>query len=355
MKSLKKIITTLIILNVALLSMWALPGFESFIPDSSGEYVYYEDTTFLRKSYIGLLYFDNSTIQVRYYAPADTEKKLPENEISILITVDPEAPHWKMTGERILSTITPNTDDVELVNYLHDMLYEFSSHRILVEDLNARDIEIYQDFPQFGGDVVICYDCTIPMFNIRDIENDNGDKLLKCVTVGQLTSNSDPSFDNFKGIPDTDVKKTWKRYKKSSTVTTSFENQSVDLDKNWTQKMDNLWAMNNDDSMLSLNTTTIPPLNDPTKVENFLIRYFTKGNQNSYLVYETLEIKEDDDKLLIQAETYNPTSKKSVVNNIIIAKNKDPKYIDFFTLATYKQPWVTNKKYYEKIIDSYEN
>lgn len=355
MKSLKKLISILIAINVTIISIWSLPGFESYIPDSSGEYVYYEDTTFHRKSYLGILYFDESTIQVRYYAPVDQEKKLPENEISILITIDPEAPHWKMTGERILSTITPESDDVELVNYLHDMLYEFSAHRILVEDLNARDIEIYQDFPQFGGDVEIIYDCTIPLFNIREIENDDGKELLKCVTIGQLTSSTDPSFDNFKGIPDTKVKKSWKRYKKTKTSKSSFEKQTVELDKNWTQKMDNLWAMNNDDSMLSLNTISVPPLNDNNKIENFLIRYFTKGNQESYLVYDTLDIDTDDNRLEIQAETYNPTTKKSVINTIIISANKDPKYLDLFTLATYKQPWETNEKYYEKIIDSYEN
>lgn len=355
MKTIKKIITSLIILTISAFSIWALPGFESFIPDTSGEFVYYKDNTFFRESYIGILYYNEETVQIRYYAPTAPSQKLPENEINILVSIDPESSHWEMTGENILSTITPNTDDVEIVNYLHDMLYEFSAHRILVEDLNDRNIEIAQDFTQFGGDVVMNYDCTIPLFNIKEIKNYKDEKLLECVTVGKLADNSDTSFDDFKGLPESSNKKSRKHYKRAKSQDVTFGTQSITLDSGWTQKMDNLWIMNNDDSLLTLNTTTVPPLNDNSKIENYLIKFFTEKGQNTYLVYDSLVINDKNNRLEIQAETYNPETKKTVVNKIIISPNKDPKLIDFLTMATYKEPWLKNAKYYNKIIESYKN
>lgn len=332
--------------------MWAMPGFDSYLPDTSGEYVYYKDNTFKRESYIGILYFDESTIQVRYIAPRNVEQSLPENEISILMTIDPESPHWEMTGERILSTILPNTDDVEIVNYLHDMMYEFSAHRIRISNLNDRNIKISQDFPQFGGKVIINYDCTVPIFNIKDIIKDNKKQLELC-TIGQLIGNGDSSFDNFKGIPENNYKRNRKHYKSSKKEEQTFNNQKISLDKNWTQKMENLWTRD-DDAVLSLNTISLPQIPNENQLKNFLIRHFIKAGQGSYLLFNTLEINEKKDTLTIQAESYNPSNEKTVVNTIIISNNTNTGYADLLSLAVYKQPWVDNNKYYEDIIKSYK-
>ncbi len=108
--------------------LFSMPVFESYIPDTSGEFVYYQDKSFERISYVGILYYDDETFQVRYYAPKDEAKFLPEKEINLLISVNPEADHWDMTGERILTSISPDpaSDDAQIVNYLHDLFYEFS-------------------------------------------------------------------------------------------------------------------------------------------------------------------------------------------------------------------------------------
>ena len=349
----KKLYSIFLAISLAITSIWAMPGFDSYLPDASGEYVYYKDNTFHRESYLGLLYFDPSTIQVRYFAPADKEQGLPENEISILLSINPDSSFWEMTGERILSTITPNTDDVEIVNYLHDILYEFSSHRNRIDEVNEREVEIYQDFPQFGGNVAMIYDCTIPMFNIREIKKSDGTVLLECITTGQLVSDSDQSFDTFKGFPEDNYKKGWKKYSRAKSVDYTFENQSITLDKKWEALMDNMWALG-DDAMLSMASVS-PVYADKAKTENFLIRYFSKSNQGTYSIYDTLKIKTDDNRLQISIESYNPSNKKTAVNTFIISPKKDSSNMDFLSLATFKQPWITNKKYYEKILKSYKN
>lgn len=351
----KKLFSILLAFAIALTTMWAMPGFESYLPDKSGEYVYYKDNTFHRESYLGILYYDESTVQVRYFAPASIDKNLPENEISILISINPESPHWEMTGERILSTITPNTDDVEIVNYLHDILYEFSAHRNKVSDVNKRNIELYQDFSQFGGNVAITYDCTIPLFNIREIKKANGTVLLKCCTTGQLLNDADTSFDNFSGFPKDNYKKGKGSYKSTKPMKCTLDSQSITLDKNWQPLMSNIWALNND-ALLSMGT--IPPLmetEDNNQIENFLIRYFAKSKKNAYLIFDTLKIDTNDNKVKITAETYDSINKNTTVNNIIISRNNNSDTMDIMSMTIYKQPWLNNKNYFQKIIKSYNN
>lgn len=349
----KKLFSFLFLITITFTSIWSLPGFESYLPDTSGEYVYYKDNTFNRESYLGILYYDESTIQVRYYAPVDPVQKLPENEVSLLLSINPDSPHMEMTGERIISSITPNSDDVTIVNYLHDILYEFSAHRIKVDDVSDRNVAVYQNFSQFGGNVEITYDCTIPLFNIREIKKSDGTKLLTCYTTGQLVNELDRSFDTFKAFPKDTYKKGWKHYMWSRSVEQTFENQSVTLDKKWEPLMENMWALD-DDAMLSL--SSIPPVStDKKATENFLIRFLVKGKQGAYLKYDTLKINTDNNKIKISVETYNPENQKTAINNIIILERDDSDYMDMLNLVTFKQPWLNNKKYFEKLLDSYKN
>ena len=77
----------------------ALPGFTPYIQELPGQYVYYEDKTFARKSYFGILQFDEKSFAARYYAPADERDKKPETDVEIYFTIDPKADHMELTGE----------------------------------------------------------------------------------------------------------------------------------------------------------------------------------------------------------------------------------------------------------------
>jgi hypothetical protein len=47
-------------------SVFAVPGVKQFIPDASGEYVYYKDSTFKRESYIGILVYEVLPTGIRF-------------------------------------------------------------------------------------------------------------------------------------------------------------------------------------------------------------------------------------------------------------------------------------------------
>ena len=159
----KKLLLTLTILLCGVAAAFALPGFTPYVPDTVGEYVWYRDSSFERESYIGLLSYDEQTYQIRYYAPASRDLVLPETNLAILFTINPESDFFDMTGEKIITEIDPYGDDVDILNYLHDLLYEFSARRIKLDDLQGTEIFSSQEFDQFGGKVTICFDSLIPL------------------------------------------------------------------------------------------------------------------------------------------------------------------------------------------------
>lgn len=340
--------------------LFSMPVFESYIPDTSGEFVYYQDKSFERVSYVGILYYDDETFQVRYYAPKDETKFLPEKEINLLISVNPEADHWDMTGERILTSISPDpaSDDAQIVNYLHDLLYEFSSrrsHRPVINFQNQQEESFFSDFVQFGGNVKVVYDCVVPLFNIRSIEDTNGQKVFDCITIGQIKDTNDPTFEDFKGfdaIEKNDEKKV-KAYSKAKALNVSFQNQRLTLDKNWNQQLENFWTLN-EDSLIAL--SAIPSFyEDADKNNCFIIRKLLLSAKESYTVFSATEYFINGEKIKIVSKTAQTNSNRMIYNTKLINKNEKNKNLDYFSIATYENAYKANQGYFEKIIKSYKN
>ena len=337
--------------------LFAMPVFSSYLPDTSGEYVYYQDKTFERESYIGIIYYDDETFGIRYYSPKSESLYLAEKEIALLLTVDKNANHWEMTGEKILTNISPDPEsgDAQIVNYLHDLLYEFSSRRgkcPAISPDNQADQSLYTDFPQFGGDVKILYDCIVPLFNIRSISSEKDGKIFDCVAIGQIKSTSDTTFTDFKGInPSAGDEKAAQAYKKAKALPVNYEKQSVMLDKNWTQQLENCWTLE-EDSLISI--SAIPAFyDDYQKNSCFLIRKLLLSSQNSYTDFSSSEYFIKEDSIKIFSENLNTKTGRKIVNQKLLSKATDSNAMDYFSIATYENAYNKNRSYFEKIIKSY--
>lgn len=197
----KKALAVLLFLSItAVLS--AFPGITSLFPTASGQYVYYRDYTFTEESYIGFLQYDEGTYAIRYYTPVATDGALPI--IEMYVTLNTEVDYVDITGEKIASPITQI--DTEVMNYMHDMLYEFAARRKKLNDADFfSTVTSNEDFMQFGGDVSITWDFYIPIFNLHSITDENGDVLLEAVTLGALANNNDQSFASFAGFEDVPI------------------------------------------------------------------------------------------------------------------------------------------------------
>ena len=96
MMNVKKCLTAAVMIAAGTLG-FSLPGVVSPIPDTSGEYVFYEDKTFNRESIVGFLYYREASYAIRYYAPATESEK--EKDITLYISVNPDNPVLELTGE----------------------------------------------------------------------------------------------------------------------------------------------------------------------------------------------------------------------------------------------------------------
>ena len=348
-KTILSIITTILLTT----SVFALPGFTSFIPDSAGEYVYYRDTSFTRESYVGILMYDEATYQIRYIAPQDNETKLPEKEIAILLTVDPKADVWTMTGEKIISTILPDTDDTDIVNYLHDLLYEFSARRIKADKVENLQVIIDQDYAQFGGNTSITFDARVPLFNIRTIADEKGNKVFDCVTIGIIKSSEDNTFSQFKGLPSNKPSVTKENKKTAKSVVCKFENRSVTLDENWEQKMENFWTLGNE----SLVTMSVLPKVSENKVLNdlYIQRKLLESSAGSYTDFQNCEIiyTQSKNSYKITSTSFFPESDINVCITKILTHNKEDGF-DYFSISTYQKSYLKNPSYFDKIVKSYK-
>lgn len=352
----KKIFTSIVSLIFAS-AAFAMPVFKSYLPDTSGEYLYYRDYSFERESYVGILYYDDETFQLRYYAPQNEDAFLTEKDIELLVSADPKADHLELTGERFLSHLSPSDEDTEIVNYLHDLLYELFARRSRAEIItyeNQNEKSGYTDFMQFGGNVKIIYDCTVPLFNLRTISSEGGDILFNCVTFGQIKNTADTSFSDFKGFNFKASKsdENPKIYKKSKEKIVLFEKQSISLDKNWTQQLENFWTLN-EDSLIAL--SEIPDYyEDFTKNSCFLIRKLLLSSENSYTDFASTESFIRDKSIKIISKTAQTKSQRMIVNTKILTKNPEKKSMNYFSIATYESAYKANQGYFEKIIKSYK-
>lgn len=194
--SYRKTLLALLFLSLAA-GLFAFPGITSLCPTESGQYVYYRDYTFPEETYIGFLQYDEGTYAIRYFTPVATNGALPI--IELYFTLDTNVDYVEFTGEKIASPVTQN--DTEVLNYLHDLLYEFASRR---KKINSADfsttVTSNEDFMQFGGNVTINWNFYIPVFNLRTITSESDEVLLEAVSTGKLRDNNDQSFVSFSGF-----------------------------------------------------------------------------------------------------------------------------------------------------------
>ena len=362
----KKNLLMLILFHMTFMVM-ALPGFNKLIEDKSGDYLFYRDFSFSRESYIGILYYDESRLQIKYYAPADIKGKLPEKEISLLISINPDLPNLDLTGELVMSAITPNGNDVDIINYLHDILYEFSARRIKAGNIQYPSADfnknqaftktghsIRQDYKQFGGMVTIYFDDIIPLFNIKSIYSDDGNLLLCCCAIGHLKDNADASFNGFKGFgkkPAATEKKSVIKKSSEATEYTVKEHQIISLDSNWTQSMENLWLLGNE-GLITITELPAPAADDFANGA-VIIRKLLESTSGSYTDLSECQISGDSKKhaYLFSQLTYQPNTENWIRNKRIITKKTDGFY--YFTLTVFESFYLKNKAYYDDICKSY--
>ena len=344
--------------------LFALPGVTRQLEDASGEYVFYRDATFERESYVGFAFYDESTYGVRYYAPAAGSKKQPlaEKDVQLYVTVDATQPHLELTGERIASDVT--AEDTDLVNYLHDLLYEFTARRQKAGDLPAT-ASLTQDFEQFGGDVTLDFNALVPIFNLQTIKALDGTSLFQVVTTGILsatgadgTNSPDTSFTDFAGIPARlqDKAHAFKPKKKAAGISYSYTKdetgatQTVALDEQWTKYADNFFFLEKNAALLTFDTV---PAADGTPYAVQLPRALIRNTRGSYTDWTKLSIKKNGSRTTIRFPVYDKAA-NALMQSVKLIDERDDGSVAFLILTAYDGAYTAkNRAYFDAVLNSY--
>ena len=286
---LKNLIVGILIFLCA--GLFAVPGIKPLIPDVSGQYVYYRDYTFSDDVYIGILHYDEGTYAVRFYS---CKNGITLKDITIYVTMNTSSDFIDLTGERIVGTT--GTADVEILNYLHDFLYEFGGRR---KKQNGKDFSdtliIFDDYAQFGGSVNIYYDFYIPIFNISRIQSDLGKTLFEVVCTGTLSSGIDTVFSGFKGIV----------HAENTNAGANLIPKKPDME--WIQQTDNICTLG-DKAIFVSNYTALDENKFLEDIGYTFLQYYTSvlasSTDENYVLLDDADILLDDDSLFVKYETY---------------------------------------------------
>lgn len=334
---------------------FALPAVSQSVPDFSGQYVYYRDYSFERESYIGILYYDESTYALRYYAPAVNEKKnpQPEKNIHILFTIDSQKQNLELTGERILTSITP--DDTDLVNYIHDFFYEMTGRRQNAGEVVSAKSE-YQDYEQFGGKVTLYFNPLIPIFNLEKIDSVDKKTILQIITAGQLISSEDESFAKFTGIVEKfkDTTHKFKKDKKAKPQELSYKATETSpelkakLDSSWNAAAENFYTLSNV-AVFTVNEVTSP---NEASID-ILKRRLLLGNELVYPDWRKQKIETKNNGTLFTQVSYHGEA-NSYTYDFKFIRQIDSKTVGLYTLTVFAGAYSSDKKYFDSIVKSFE-
>ncbi len=357
-KLLKKIFFSISLFLVSF-SLFALPGVEPKIADTSGQFVYYKDSTFERESYFGIIYYDEGTYGLRYFAPAQTDVSplKPKKDIFILFSLDSTKNYVELTGERILSAITP--EDTDIINYLHDMIYELTARRQKAGEV-SNHLSVQQDFEQFGGSVTINFDPLIPLFNIKNICDSTGKTVFNLLTSGQLASSADENFSAFEGLPlkTQDNHTNFKLNKSSSKQKIEYKKnehftQKIALDSQWTAKAENLYTLSSN-AVVALDVLDFSNEDSSKKQQliDTLLRRFSLGSDGTYPYSELTKITSSKNSTTVENLFFNDIS-KSFTRDFKILTTLDENHFALLSLTVFQETYSQNSKYFDSILKSY--
>lgn len=367
----KTILFLSILFSLLSANVFALPGFSPLVRDIPGEYVFYRDLSFEHESYIGFLTYDEKTYSARYYSPAKPKQNLPEKDIQIFFTINPDSDHLELTGEKVLGIQFLGEDGLQIVNYLHDLLYEFNSRRIknsvvsrtsitenermVVEPVETTTTTTAEDFAQFGGPVQIEWNAIIPLFNLESIYSENdAKKMFYVATIGRINSTEDKSFENFKGFPSD-----FKEKKHKAKISRKTETEKVELNgfvfsvySDWERHAENMFTLG-DFAVLFETPAFENPTSEnkvPEKNLDFIKRRFLLSSGQNYIDFANLKFADNS----FSADYYNFETGNVTKSFKKFLKNEKSGSYEYFSLSVFRDVYEKNKKYFDKIVESFE-
>lgn len=273
--------------------------FAKFPKTLSGEYVVYRDYTWEKPTWIGFLYYDDSTYGAFCVTP-DTK-----STVSVLFRTEIVDGKLILTGQNIISQITQT--DVLAVNYLMGLLPELYGYRqtalsegVTVNEAAAGEpvrspllpARVNQKMTrvEFGGEVTVVYAAEIPLFNVQSIVSSTKKPVLELARIGRIQSGDDASFFGFSPVSGKQHVSTFAIPSTRKKETKLVDGISLFLDNQWTMVADNTFFLA-DTAILIVDTADFSSLNvSPDLLPLSLVRLFSFSNKTSSSIPSEMKI-----------------------------------------------------------------
>lgn len=295
--------------------------FSAFPASVSGDYVVYRDYTWEKPTWVGLLYYNDTTYGAFLVTP-DTG-----SNVSMLFSAEILDGKMVLTGQNIISKITQ--DDVLAVNYLMRLLPDLYSWRMSSDNASYLSgapvasvagkavvrsallpalVAQKRNLPSFGGDVSLVFAPEISLFGLRSITTAAGNSSLELARMGRVQSGGDKDFFAFKPIGDVKGGTSLSVPAVLKSESKTVDGVKLNLDEQWTMIADNTFFLGNAAVIivdtLDLSLMQIPSENLPLS----LVRLFSLSGLTSWSTPSELSMSGNAKKFRIVNLVYDVES-----------------------------------------------
>lgn len=274
--------------------------FAAFPAPVSGEYVVYRDYTWAKPTWIGFLYYDDSTYGAFAFTPETGSR------VSMLFSGEAMDGTFVLTGQNIISKITQ--DDVTAVNYLMRLLPDMYAWRassgsapsatpnpapVARSALLPSLVRQNRAIASFGGEVTLTYAPEVPVFGLQGMGSADGAPVLSLVRMGRIQSGGDSAFFDFSPPGEAKAGVDLKVPATRKTESVPVDGVTLNLDDQWTMIADNTFLLG-DAALIIVDTLDLGPVGiSRESLPLGLVRLFALSSATSWSIPEEISVRGD--------------------------------------------------------------
>ena len=219
----------------------------------SGDYVIYRDYSWKAPTWIGFLYYNDET----YGAFIRTDDPENPRTVSILFSGNIEKGKLSLTGQQIISSITP--DDTFGVNYLMTLLPKLYELKTFPRDgkIVFGTTTVRKQMEEFGGAVTLDFQSFVPLFHLKTITGAKKETILELTEIGSINGNGESVFYGYSPAKPKQGTNTFTLDKSAKKETITVSDVPLHLDSQWKKIADNSFLCGNT-AFLTVSTVNLP-------------------------------------------------------------------------------------------------
>ena len=321
------------------------PTTESTQGTFSGDYVIYRDYSWKAPTWIGFLYYNDET----YGAFIRTDEPENPRTISILFSTQIEKRKLSLTGQQIISSITP--EDTFGVNYLMELLPKLYELKTFPRPKKAPfgTATVRKQMEEFGGAVTLAFQSFVPLFHLNSITGAKKETVLELTEIGSINGNGESVFYGYDPAEPQQGTNVFTVDKAAKKQTVTVSGISLHLDSQWKKIADNSFLCG-DTAFLTVSTVNVPPAENgnPLSAPERLLRLLTASSPYAKTLLPYTTVEGTQASFTLKQSVYDIKSKKISKDIKRCIKNKDGSFT-IISLTVNSHAYSAEQAYFNRL------